>query len=160
MPDTSFSSQCPWCILDTGTTRQFLYALFPGPEHAVCRHQPQCDALPRACFFVTWHINTNMNPCWNLHGTVLHRTELDGKLGAHLRKAQCGLGDNAGDLVLNPAKASHCPCKLSAQAKYQSTVSQADLEAAGEAQQCWHGASHHQQKWQTKSVIYSGSISM
>ena len=56
MPDTGFSSQCPWGILDLGATWQFLYALFPGPEHAVRRHQPQCRALPRACVFVTWHI--------------------------------------------------------------------------------------------------------
>ena len=71
MPDTSFSSQCPWCILDTGTTRQFLYALFPGPEHAVCHHQPQCDALPRACFLLlgtliqTWiHVGIYMAQCY------------------------------------------------------------------------------------------------
>ena len=51
-------------------------------------------------------------------------------------------------------------CKLGARAKYQPTVSQADLAAAGQTQQCWHGASHHQQKWQAESVIYSGSMSM
>ena len=57
MSDTGFSSQCPWGILDTGAAWELLYALFPCPEHAVCRHQPQCDALPRACVFVTWHIS-------------------------------------------------------------------------------------------------------
>ena len=81
---------------------------------------------------------------------MLHGTKLDGKLGAQLCQAQCGLGDNAGSSVIlsvDNKLNSYYVCKLGAQAKYEPAVSQADLETAGKTQQRRHGASQHQQKW-------------